>query len=180
MECLIFQAVDRAVQCSIIAAMPGRKPKPVALLKLEGGYRPDRHERRQYEPAAGGGLGDPPEWLTAEQQTLWHELAKTTVALGASDRSMFISFVLLTDTLRTANTAIPPDLKTIRQTSLAMARVAGELGFTPVARARLGTAVPTKESEEVPRFQKFDTLLPDGKVVRYRAPSGTRKTQAIS
>jgi hypothetical protein len=120
--------------------------------------------------------------LTREQQGLWHELAKTTVVLGAGDRSLFTSLVLLTDALRTANTATPPDLKGIRQTALALAlaRVASELGYSPVARARLGTPQAPPEPAEVPRFQRFDTLLPDGKVVRYRAPGGSRKTGATS
>ena len=56
----------------------GRKPKPVAQLKLERTYDGSRHRRRQCEPAAEGNLADvdPPAWLTAEQKRAWRQAIK--------------------------------------------------------------------------------------------------------
>lgn len=84
----------------------GRPPKPIALHKLQGTFRPDRHAAR---PRAGAGEGSGiPDGLTKGQQILlrvrpkglpWHqarryrELVEGAPWLTAIDRDLLLSYL---------------------------------------------------------------------------------------
>ena len=170
--------------------------KPVALHRLEGTYQPVRHAHREHEPHAPGQLADvePPDFLTPSQKRLWNTLIHQAPqrVLRAGDWALFTAFVVQVDVLAEATEAragaplVDGDgkpaalLRLSRQTTEMIRLLAGELGYSPAARARLGSPQAFPEPEEVPRFQKFNMLLPSGKVVRYRPPNGSRKTRVIS
>lgn len=123
----------------------------MALLKLQGTYNATRHARRKHEPTAGGEIGEPPKWLTRRQLALWRQIAKAAAAanlLGTIDRSLFINFVLLADAQRD----MVGDPKELRLTGMALARIGGELGFTPVSRAKLGRPEPYPIASETERW----------------------------
>jgi P27 family predicted phage terminase small subunit len=142
----------------------GRKPKPVAVLKLEGTYDSSRHRRRQHEPATEGELADvdPPRWLTADQKRIWRQAVKDAPkgVLRRGDRHLFVSFVVAAARFETAarkqnemdsaSTApflmrgasgkamLSPYLRVMREASAVLVQLGAELGFSPSARARLG------------------------------------------
>jgi len=51
----------------------GRPRKPAALQELTGAYKKNP-QRRRVEPVPTGPLGDPPERLSKEEKSAWHEL----------------------------------------------------------------------------------------------------------
>jgi P27 family predicted phage terminase small subunit len=142
----------------------GRKPKPVAQLKLEGTYDGSRHRRRQCEPAAEGDLADvdPPAWLTAEQKRAWRQTIKDAPkgVLKRADRQLFLSYVVavarfelavrtqnqldaagttpLLTRSSTGTAMLSPYLRAMNQASALMVQLGAELGFSTSARARLG------------------------------------------
>jgi len=50
-----------------------RPRKPLELLHLTGGYRGDRHGRRQAAPKASAPIGDPPAHLAPDDAEAWRE-----------------------------------------------------------------------------------------------------------
>ena len=62
--------------------MPGRKPKPTELHKLEGTFVPSRHGKRAQEPRAEGSLAElpPPEWFDADQREVWQRALRDAPA----------------------------------------------------------------------------------------------------
>src|ERR1700741_944304 len=52
--------------------MPGRKPRPYMLKKLEGTLNTTRETQRGSEPEAPGDLlAEPPDWMTEGQAASW-------------------------------------------------------------------------------------------------------------
>jgi P27 family predicted phage terminase small subunit len=151
----------------------GRKPKPVAVLQLEGAYRTSRHARRRAEPEGGGELADvrPPEWMTASQKRVWRQILKDAPKgiLRKADRTTFRNYVIAAERFETAarmqnqldETAttplllkgsaglmISPYIRVMDRTTIIMTQLGAELGFTPTARARLGQPQPREPSED--------------------------------
>lgn len=143
-----------------------RPRKPVALHKLEGTYQKVRHAQREQEPPAPGLLADvdPPAFLTASQQQLWATLLQQAPqrVLRAGDWAVFLAFVLQVDVLieatkeRAGAPLLDGDgkpaalLRLSRQTTELLRLLAGELGYSPAARTRLGTLQVLPVPEEAP------------------------------
>ncbi len=52
--------------------MRGRKPKPIALHKLEDTFNVAEHRDCGQEPVVAGNLQpEPPIWMTVDQQDVW-------------------------------------------------------------------------------------------------------------
>lgn len=152
----------------------GRKPKPTALHKLEGTFNVTEHRSRGAEPEAPGDLlGDPPDWLTADQKAAWRYAVEFAPAgvLKAIDAGVLAVWVVAFDQHRTATivqarldaqsklplltkhkgggAVISPYVAIANRAGLRMLRAASEMGFSPVARPRLigGDQPPPRESE---------------------------------
>jgi len=76
----------------------GRKPKPIAVHRMQGTFSATRHRHRKAEPKGGGELAQvrPPEWMTASQKRVWRQLIKDSPkgVLRNADRTMFRNFVV--------------------------------------------------------------------------------------
>lgn len=137
--------------------MKGRKPKPAALHELHGNPSKLNMKTRR-EPAAPGDLAVAPDWMTEEQKAAWR-YAVANAPLGilrAADRGALAVWVVAEDTHRRASTALGssgllvrngdgpaeanPLIHIAHKQALVMIKAAAELGFTPVARARLAGA----------------------------------------
>jgi P27 family predicted phage terminase small subunit len=132
----------------------GRPPRPIAQVKLQGDYRPYRHDKRAIEPTAPGELKDcqPPQWMSESQRALWHDILERAPLglLAAIDLELFAAYVEVVDCynaavktqnelrLFDAQCAVSPYRKVIKDCLLLMVRLQSEMGFTPAARARLG------------------------------------------
>lgn len=139
----------------------GRPPQPIALHKLAGTYRPEKHDKRAIEPVAPGDLAqcEPPQWMNAQQRRIWHDiLARAPLGvLRAIDLELFAAYVELVDcytiAVKTQNElkvldaqgALSPYRKVIKDCVLQMVRLQAEMGFTPAARARLGAPEGPKQ-----------------------------------
>lgn len=146
-----------------MARKPGVKPKPTALLKLQGTYEPSRHDKRGAEPKPTGELkqAEPPDDMTESQRRIWGELLANVPPgmLADLDYQLFGNFVRLVDTRDRLVTAqnqldqgktipfmvrgrggypiISPIFKELMRTIDRMTRLAAELGFTPSSRTRI-------------------------------------------
>ena len=150
----------------------GPKPKPVALLKMQGTFHPSRHADRALEVEAPGDLATrpPPEWMTAAQREFWTE----TLVDAPKDILQRIDWVLLAAYCEvwtrytrlvkaqqhldagldlpflvkgSAGPMISPYLRATNQCLVLLARYAGELGFSPAARASLGHPADDREDD---------------------------------
>jgi P27 family predicted phage terminase small subunit len=142
----------------------GRKPKPVAQLKLAGTYDVSRHRRREREPVTEGDLADvdPPAWLSTDQKRAWRQAIKDAPkgVLKRADRQLFLNYVVaaarfevaartqnkldaeaqapLLTRSSTGTAMLSPYLRAMNQASALIVQLGAELGFSPSARARLG------------------------------------------
>ena len=131
--------------------MRGRKPTPATLHALHG--NPSKRPPRR-DPPAPGTLEEPPDWMTADQRAAW-AYALTSApknVLRAIDGGLLAVYVTAQDLHRQASIALQteplvdddgrasPLVGIITKQALVMLKSASELGFSPVARARLGTA----------------------------------------
>lgn len=143
--------------------MRGRKPKPTALHRLEGTFRPVDHNARAGEPVAVGVLEEPPTWFTDSQREGWaYAIAHAPPGvLARIDRAVLTVWVVAEDLYADAvrklggNTIIRspvkgepmqnPYLAVVNKQAMIMLRAAGELGFSPAARPRMGTGAGTDD-----------------------------------
>lgn len=132
----------------------------MALHKIEGTFQPVRHGGL-VEPEAHGDLAakPPPGWMTSAQRELWAEclLDAPRDLLRRIDWAVFANYIELVDRhailiraqqklnqdlalpflIKTSSgIAVSPYLRAINQCVLLMTRLQGEMGFTPIARAR--------------------------------------------
>lgn len=140
------------------------KPKPVSVLKMQGTFRPVRHAGREVEVEAVGDLATrpPPEWMTAAQKKFWAETLANAPRdlLRRADWPLFGAYcevwtryenlvqaqqrldkgLALPFLVKGASgaPALSPYLRQMNQCLILLARYAGELGFSPAARAALG------------------------------------------
>ncbi len=65
-----------------------RPRKPLELLELTGGYRPDRHGQRRAAPKSERPIGDPPPHLAPDEREAWREFVADAPAgvLTSGDR----------------------------------------------------------------------------------------------
>jgi P27 family predicted phage terminase small subunit len=155
---------------------PGPKPTPTALHRLRGTFNATRHGRdRAGEPEAVGTLDiDAPEWMSPGQRESWaYAMAHAPAGLlKPIDRAVLAVWVEAEDRHRVAmiqqakldvGSSLPlltkgrdgqpspsPYLRIIRQAADTMLRAAGELGFSPAARPRLGGVGPRPEEAAEP------------------------------
>ncbi|MFT8247197.1 P27 family phage terminase small subunit [Roseomonas sp. BN140053] len=154
---------------------PGPKPTPTALHRLRGSFNPTQHGRdRTGEPVPEGALpAEAPEWMTPGQRESWaYAMAHAPAGLlKPIDRGLLAVWVEAEDRHRMAmiqqakldaGSTLPlltkgrdgqptasPYLRLIRQAAETMLRAAGELGFSPASRPRLGgAATPRDEAAE--------------------------------
>jgi P27 family predicted phage terminase small subunit len=162
----------------------GRKPKPTAVLKLTGQYRPDRHEGTEPQPAVG--IPEPPKSLTGEALAEWDRITRLLVqvrCIAELDRSALAAYCiewakyikannrlrvinsLLTES--TKGTRMPHPLLRVSDRALAnMLRLCQEFGLTPAARSRLN--VEAGQSSEDP----LERLIREQAQRRRQAPAG--------
>lgn len=121
----------------------GRPAKPINVLRLEGGYRADRHAGRG--PAQGGEPLQKPDGLGEHGSWLWDEVARTRRAwLCASDAAALRALCDAYQLMRRCEPALrdDPTDKNARCAWSAYHAVFRQLGaafgLTPSDRARLG------------------------------------------
>ena len=154
----------------------GRKPRPAHLRVLDGSAGSARHRRRVLaEPKAPGRLHEPPDWLTDGQKEGWrHALEHAPPGLlKPADRGVLVTWVVAEDAHRQAVTRLAepgtggllattgngtlvasPLLGILNRQALIMIKAAGELGFTPVARARAAVDV-ARDPDDDPAEEFF-------------------------
>jgi P27 family predicted phage terminase small subunit len=150
----------------------GRKPKPIAMHRLQGTVVTTRHRHRQAEPKASGELADvrPPEWMTPAQKRVWREILKDAPrgVLFKADRTTFRNYVIASErferaarmqnqidetasaqllTKGSAGPMISPYIRIMNRETIIMTSLGSELGFSPTARARLGQPQPHEPAE---------------------------------
>lgn len=113
-----------------------------------------KHKRR--EPIAPGNIGDPPPWFDEEHLAEWNYYITNAPLriLRAADRDLLICYVVALVIHRKAAIAMQnenvtilhrgkrmanPNIAILVKQALVMIRSAGDLGFSPVGRARLAT-----------------------------------------
>jgi P27 family predicted phage terminase small subunit len=145
--------------------MRGRKPKPTALIQLQGTGNATRMKRRVGEPKATGTLDKAPDWFTESQREGWDYAIKHAPAgvLHAIDRAVLTVWVEAEDRHRIAtitqarldvNNSLPLLFKAkdgppiasayvsiITKAALVMMKAGSDLGFSPAARPRLAQQV---------------------------------------
>ena len=123
----------------------------------------------------------PPAWLSARQKRLWRETiaAAPRSVLRRIDSQLVAAYVVHVDVLIEATKAQnksqltdaegkpSPYLRLLRQHSEVMIRLSAEMGFTPVARARLGAPQAPPPAEPANPHAQFDVILPDGRRIPY-------------
>lgn len=154
--------------------MKGRKPRPTHLRVLDG--NPGKRPLNKAEPVAPGSLREPPDWLTEGQKESWRyalEHAPLGV-LGKIDRGLLAVWVVAEDLHRDAAQKVAkfgsvvkvgadkdgkggtmqqsPYLPIVNRQAQIMVKTAAELGFTPVARTRIGAGDGGSSVEKGNRF----------------------------
>lgn len=140
--------------------MRGRRPKPTAIKKAEG--NPGKRPLNKSEPSAGK-KPSKPAFLGPYGSRMWDAMTKQLAAmnlLDAADKNSIMLWCLAYDDMRTnrdfigkhgstfkvvdqqGNTVIRehPAARGARDAWKAMRGMLSEFGFTPAARARLGTS----------------------------------------
>lgn len=134
--------------------MRGRKPVPTQLKVLRG--NPGKRRINSNEPLPEGNLKDPPVWFNDSQKAGWNYAIDHAPdgLLKRLDCSALVAWVVAQDMhrqatemvarhgllIRTPVTGTPvqsPYIPIINRQATIMLRAAEQLGFTPVARARV-------------------------------------------
>lgn len=136
----------------------GRHPKPLNILKLEGGYRPSRHDGRNHASLTDDPPPDRPAHMEGLAATVWdYVVATRSNWLAPSDRMALEHlcdlWVLRTEALtRYRADANSREARTaFRDWSAMFVQVASRFGLTPSDRARLGEEV-TENNDTVAEF----------------------------
>lgn len=126
--------------------MAGRPKTPTNVLELRGAYKkhPERKPKDGTEPELKDGVGEPPEYLAADEKALWHEIVSLACdgVLGDSDRlAVEIAATLMAEFRRGGRDEQGRPLFTDARLSRLQA-ILGQLGMTPADRAKV--KVPKK------------------------------------
>lgn len=133
----------------------GRKPKPLQLLKLSGGYRPDRHAAREINLPTK--VPNTPKILQGRALAEWHRITKllsTVEGVTELDLKPLVAYCIESAKYEQANEDIAktktllvrstkgtpmanPLLKISDRAYANMMRAASEFGFTILARRTL-------------------------------------------
>jgi phage terminase small subunit len=155
--------------------MKGRKSHPTVLHRLRGTFQPVRHGNR-LDPKTPGELRKPPAWLSPAQARRFKELLRQAPrrVLRQIDSGVLASYVVCEDTIAKANIAqqehgrlldrsekgqpmVGAHLKVLRTYIPILRQLAGELGFTPVARSGI-RAAEVENGDPDGRWAFFDEL----------------------
>jgi hypothetical protein len=122
----------------------GRPRIPTAIQETKGYYISNPSRAHPFEPDTDKPLGNPPARLSADVQTVWHEVAAELLpGVGKeSDRTMFEVLIRLIYKMRVG---------TIRIMELtALVSLCGRFGMSPADRSRI--AVGAEPSNALTRF----------------------------
>ena len=131
--------------------MRGRRPIPPEVHKLRGTYEASRHAGRGGPAYAEGALRIAPPGLSPAQRRSWHYAIKNAPGgvLKMIDRDMLLLWVVTKDRYDQAQQLLAdleddpaawgasPLHRILDRTAASLLRLAGELGFTPMARRGL-------------------------------------------
>lgn len=130
----------------------GRPPKPLAVLKMEGTYRADRHAGRG--PLTGGEPLRKPDCLPDAASWLWEEIYRTRGPwLCGSDAASLRTLCMAFHFMRATETAllVDPTDKLARCAwsgyQAAFSQLGARFGLTPSDRARLGEDKPQRDAD---------------------------------
>jgi len=115
--------------------------KPTAVQDAKGYYQAHPERKRPAEPTTSEPLGPPPERLSADLKTLWHELAAEVLPGVAkqSDRTAFELLVKLT--LRMRNDELRNSAEMTQMISLL-----GRFALTPADRSKVVVSTPQQSA----------------------------------
>jgi hypothetical protein len=153
----------------------GRRRHTEAEAALVGPKAAYEH-RRLYGPTAAAPplLPDPPAWFTADLRTIWEATiaAAPPGLLAAVDQPNLVAYCLAIDTHQrlarqvARRASLSKELeRRLRLAAAEVGRVAKLLSLVPYDRVKLELPPPPPT---VDPHQEFDTLYPDGRVVRFR------------
>lgn len=147
--------------------VPGRKPKPAALRRLEGnaGKRPIVEEARVGDAISAASVPEPPDYLPEQAADVWREilpeiaevgLARTIdlpvlealcvhvaiarEAMAALTEDGRISLAALVTTTEKGTPVVAPEHRIYRDSWREAMAIAEHYGLTPISRTRLGIA----------------------------------------
>jgi len=143
-----------------IKTMRGRRPKPTAIKKAEG--NPGKRPLNKSEPSAGK-KPNKPAYLGTYGARMWEDMTKQLASMGlldAADKNSIMLWCLAYDDMRSNRefckkhggtfdvvdqqgnkiTREHPAARGARDAWKAMRGMLSEFGFTPAARARLGSS----------------------------------------
>ena len=136
----------------------GRKPKPTVLKALHG--NPGKRALPLNEPEGVGDLWAPPGWFDAEQRDQWHyavDHAPPGLLTGTDREVLAIWCVACVEHAKAAqevrklgqvvktkdgNAIQNPFMGIMNRQALLMLKAGSEMGFSPAARASLGSRAP--------------------------------------
>lgn len=129
-----------------------RPPKPTAMHRLNGTYRPDRHGARATEPFVEG-VPQAPEWLDGDALEFWNYLVPLLVEAGVL--SPLDGPVLAGLCCHWRNWSREQErynageghIYSVSNAWSAFERAASKFGLTPVDRVRLAAGPKSEESE---------------------------------
>lgn len=131
----------------------GRRPKPLAVLKLSGGYRQDRHGRRELEDPATG-VPEMPALLKGEARKLWETIVPRLVEMGIARAidapdlaAMCMWWSIWHSCIKTA-TRNASKMQAAAKAWTHFAPLADRFGMNPSARARIAIPVPAKKDKD--------------------------------
>ena len=144
--------------------MQGRKPKPTALKKLQGTYRPDRASSDEPHPPVPDGVPYVPRHLNAKAKAEWRRIVGILLELGLYtefDRAALAIYcqawgrwVIAEQRLQEQGEMLTaangyvyqnPWRYEANKAQAEMRKAFGDFGFTPADRARLKVDAPEHE-----------------------------------
>ncbi len=149
----------------------GRKPKPTAILKLQGTFRPDK---RRGEPDVPVAIPKAPRPLKGEARREWKRITRLLAeieCIAEVDRAALTAYcfewarylraneeldrlnVLLSKS--TKGTELPhPLLRVIERSFMMMLRTCEDFGFTAASRARLHVSPGAKVEDPLEKLMR--------------------------
>ena len=147
----------------------GPAPKPTALKRLHGTYRPDRAPEKEATPhLASGDQLQAPDWLSQGAREKWEELALRLHSLGVLteiDLDVFALYCTAWSNWRDAEEAVrehgattkaqsgyeavSPHVTRAKNHLSELIKLSNLLGFNPSARTRIELTLPEKSEDEL-------------------------------
>jgi hypothetical protein len=146
---------------------------------LRGQHAVADHRRRYGEPGPTTALlplPDPPDWFTVELRAIWSATiaAAPPGLLAAIDHANLVAYVAAVDMhqrlLRQAarRASLTKELeRRLRFAAAEVGRASKTLGLVPFDRTRISIPPTIADGPPLSVHERFDTILPDGKVVPY-------------